>query len=186
MTKNSDGDDHRVREFMENISPYFIRIKKKDLKLPGVTEKRISVRMDAGQKEIYEFIESEYIKTFRSDSSSGLKALLNKARLIRLRQAAINPALLELAISDGFDPEYDGNDIELLPSEFQSDARIKKLISDYSSNFTPPKFIKTLEILKQNVLPDGGKAIIWTIFIQNAKSLQSYLKANGIASELLI
>lgn len=186
MTKNSEDGGYRIKEFMENIAPYFIRIKKKDLKLPEPIEKRISVWMDAWQKEIYEFIESEYIKSFRSDSSGGLKAVLNKARLIRLRQAAINPALLELAISDGYDPEYEGNDIESMPAEFQTDVRIKKLISEYSLNFTPPKFIKTLEILKQDVFPSGGKAIIWTIFIQNAKLLKEYLQSSGITSELLI
>lgn len=186
MTKSSDGQSSRVKDFMWNISPYFIRIKKKDLNLPRQIETKVSVVMDPRQKEIYEFIESEYVKSFRSSSSPRLKELLNKAKLIRLRQAAINPALLEFAIKDCFDVECDDESIPNLPLEFQSDARIKSLISGYSKNFTPPKFIETLKIIQEDVLPLDEKVIIWTIFIQNAKLLKDYLKGNGISSELLI
>lgn len=154
--------------------------------MPRQIETKVSVVMDPRQKEIYEFIESEYVKSFRSSSSPRLKELLNKAKLIRLRQAAINPALLEFAIKDCFDVECDDESIPNLPLEFQSDARIKSLISGYSKNFTPPKFIETLKIIQEDVLPLDEKVIIWTIFIQNAKLLKDYLKGNGISSELLI
>ena len=39
----------------------------------------------------------------------------------------------------------------------------------------------------QNIIyQENGKAIIWTIFIQNAKELQTYLHNNNIKSKLLI
>ena len=39
-------------------------------------------------------------------------------------------------------------------------------------------------LLNNSILPD--KAIIWTIFVQNANQLKKYLDKNGIKSELLI
>ena len=39
MTRNSDVESARVQEFIDNISPYFIRIKKDDLKLPPSRKK---------------------------------------------------------------------------------------------------------------------------------------------------
>ncbi len=56
MTKNSDPDSDRVQEFISNISPYFIRIKKADLKLPPVKENEVEIDIDAHQREIYDFI----------------------------------------------------------------------------------------------------------------------------------
>lgn len=176
MTKNSHETDQRVLDFIENISPYFIRIKKKDLKLPPVKEETIMVDMDSTQQEIYEFIEKKYEKSFRNNSSATLKDLLNKAKLIRLRQAAINPYLLSYTIEKTLDPEEIEN-FDNLPQEFQDDTKIKKMIHNYE-NLTPPKFIKTLQLLKDDILPKKEKVIIWTIFIQNAKQLQEYLGKN--------
>ncbi len=95
LTKNGDLEGSRVKSLISNISPYFIRIKKRDLHLPPVKEERVSVPMDERQREIYDFIENRYIKSFKNDSSANVKDVLNKAKLIRLRQAATNPALLQ-------------------------------------------------------------------------------------------
>src|SRR6185295_12990778 len=65
MTQNSHSDNKRVKEFVKNIAPYFIRIKKSDLKLPLVKEHIIEIKMDGHQREIYDFIETKYIKSFQ-------------------------------------------------------------------------------------------------------------------------
>jgi len=62
MTRNSDDASQRVKEFIKNISPYFIRIKKSDLKLPKIDEKIIMIGMDDEQKIIYDFIEEKYVR----------------------------------------------------------------------------------------------------------------------------
>ena len=56
MTKQNNPDSERVKEFTNNITPYFIRIKKTDLNLPPISEQIIYVEMDRHQKEIYDFI----------------------------------------------------------------------------------------------------------------------------------
>ena len=64
LTKNNvTTDDSRVEDFINNIKPYFIRIKKKDLKLPEVKEEIVIVNMDDNQRRIYDFIEEKYVET---------------------------------------------------------------------------------------------------------------------------
>lgn len=194
MTKNSlSYDDIRVQRFIENISPYFIRIKKKDLKdrLPlKVTETIIEVKMDEHQREIYDFIEEKYIKTFQKDSSGGVKDFLNKAKLIRLRQASTNPSLLIKPIQNSL--EYLGEDVDpnIKYTEANDlnidDVEMFKKILNYEQLSIPHKFVKIKEVLEKNIFINKGKAIIWTIFIQNAKQLQKYLSKQNIPSKLLI
>lgn len=188
LTKNGDMDGSRVSSLISNISPYFIRIKKRDLHLPPVYEERISVPMDSRQREIYDFIESRYMKSFTNDSSANVKDVLNKAKLIRLRQAATNPTLLQRPLRetlniDDFEERTDvGGE---MPEEFQDDSEILSKIRSYPRAEMPRKFVVAKEIVER-IIASGGKVIIWTIFIQNAKELKKYLADSGIRSELLI
>jgi SNF2 family DNA or RNA helicase len=189
MSKIGLHDTDRVQSFINNISPYFIRIKKKDLKLPPTEDHIVVCEMDQAQREIYDFIETKYIKNFEHDSYATVKNVLNKARLIRLRQASSNPALLEKPISETLtDDDYETpalNQVKL-PDEFQTDSEILTKIKNYSRDHVPQKFLATEKVLRDHILPQGEKAIIWTIFIQNAKQLQQYLDDRGIKSKLLI
>ncbi len=188
MTKNSDSDSDRVQELIRNISPYFIRIKKSDLKLPPINEQIIEVPMDSHQREIYDFIETKYIKSFKHDSSANVKDVLNKAKLIRLRQAATNPALLQRTLRETMDSEDYEERIEVggaMPEEFQEDSQILAGIRNYRKLETPKKFVVAKDLVKEKI-EKNEKVIIWTIFVQNAKELQLYFAENGIKSELLI
>lgn len=185
-------DNQRVASFVENIKPFFIRIKKKDLNLPPIREETVHVNMDPLQRKIYDFIEEKYIPHFEAKASATAKDALNKARLIRLRQAATNPKLLikpllgsmETDMSDeGGDPnaqfafEYD---------EGINDSEIFKDVISYSQSAIPAKFIAIRKLYEERIKPHYGKVIVWTIFIQNAEELQKYLSDSGIKSRLLI
>jgi SNF2 family DNA or RNA helicase len=188
MTKNSHPDSERVKSFIDNISPYFIRIKKRDLKLPPIKEMIVEVDMDRRQREIYDFIETKYVKFFQQNSSATVKDILNKARLVRLRQAASNPALLQKPIEDNLNGDELGPkpfSNNSLPQEYQDDSEILAKICNYSSAEIPCKFVKIKEILFE-IISKGQKAIVWSIFIQNAKELQVYLSSLSIKSEILI
>ncbi|WP_299115580.1 DEAD/DEAH box helicase [uncultured Winogradskyella sp.] len=192
MTANSSIDSNRVQELKENISPYFIRIKKDDLKLPPIEENYIQIDMEPYQREIYDFIESQYIEHFKVNSSATVKDVLNKAKLIRLRQAATNPSLLSKTLKDSLENneltgEYDPNAVFTADTdEFVNDSEFFNKIVNYSTFEVPKKFDAILNTLKTKIFPENGKVIIWTIFIQNALELQSYLKDNHIKSKLLI
>ncbi len=192
MTANSSLDSNRVQELKENISPYFIRIRKDDLKLPPIEETYVKIEMEPHQREIYDFIESQYIEHFKEDSSATVKDILNKAKLIRLRQAATNPSLLSKTLKDSLENdeltgEFDPNAIYTTDTdEFINDSEFFNKIINYSNIEVPIKFNKTLEIVQNDIFPENGKVIIWTIFIQNALELQEFLNANNIESKLLI
>lgn len=190
MTENCGPKSERVHNLKENLSPYFMRIKKDDLGLPEVKEELISLEMDEYQREIYDFIEAKYIPDFRENSSATIKDTLNKAKLIRLRQASTNPALLSKplknALENGeyyFDPNSEfttDSDVLVNDSEFY------KKICDYPLLETPKKFIAIKDLIAQKIIAQKEKAIVWTIFIHNAKELKKYLKSFNIESRLLI
>lgn len=193
MTKNMiSPDSERVKSFTSNISPYFIRIKKNDLGLPEPIDHLIEVEMDSHQREVYDFIEEKYIHSFKDNPGGGVKDILNKAKLIRLRQASTNPSLLMKPLQDSLEHaeevgEYDPNfRFAEIDNESIDDVGIFQKIIDYEKLYTPKKFIKVKELLLDKVFVEKGKAIIWTIFIQNAEQLQEYLNQNGISSKLLI
>ncbi len=192
MTNNNSPESQRVQELKDNISPYFIRIKKKDLKLPPIEEKYIPVEMDSHQREIYDFIESQYLPHFKENNSATVKDILNRAKLIRLRQASTNPSLLSRTLRDSLENnelngEFDPNAIFTTDTdEFVNDSEFFNKIINYPAVETPKKFRSILSLLIEEIFPENGKVIIWTIFIQNAKELQSFLNQNGIESKLLI
>ena len=192
MTNNNSPESQRVQELKDNISPYFIRIKKSDLKLPPIEEKHIPVDMDSHQREIYDFIESQYLPHFKENSSATVKDVLNRAKLIRLRQASTNPSLLSKTLKDSLENnelsgEFDPNAIFTTDTdEFINDSEFFNKIINYQTVETPKKFRSILSLLIEEIFPENGKVIIWTIFIQNAKELKTYLNQNGIESKLLI
>jgi len=190
LTKsNVSTDDSRVVAFINNIKPYFIRIKKSDLKLPEIIDNTINVEMDQRQRSIYDFIEEKYTISFKSNPSATAKDILNKARLIRLRQAATNPSLLLKTLKNSMESfEWEG-DLDILSSSNDinfDDSDVLSQIINYEKFSTPNKFIKIKEIYENYIKPHNGKVIIWTIFIKNADDLQEYLNQIGIKSRLLI
>jgi len=192
MTYNNSPESQRVQELKDNISPYFIRIKKNDLNLPPVEEKYISIEMDFHQREIYDFIESQYLPHFKENNSATVKDVFNRAKLIRLRQASTNPSLLSRTLRDSLENnelsgEFDPNAIFTTDTdEYINDSEFFNKIINYTTVETPKKFRSILSVLLEEIFPDNGKVIIWTIFIQNAKELKTYLFQNGIESKLLI
>jgi len=192
MTYNSLPDSERVNNLKENISPFFIRIKKDDLKLPRIEEKIIKIDMEPYQREIYDFIETSYINSFKENESATIKDVLNKAKLIRLRQASTNPALLSKTLKDSLanneiSGEYDPNSrFTTYNDEFVNDSEFFHKICNYSSSEIPKKYREIKKIIEDEILLKKGKVIIWTIFIQNAKELKDYLEKNNINSKLLI
>ena len=183
-------DNPRVAAFVENIKPFFIRIKKADLHLPPVTEDKVWVGMDPLQRKIYDFIEEKYIPSFSSKASATAKDTLNKARLIRLRQAAINPRMLIKPLLGSLESSDEGSDPNAIATlrydEGINDTEIFQDILNYSKSTTPAKYVAVKRLYDEKIKPAKGKVIVWTIFIQNAEELQEYLTQAGIRSRLLI
>lgn len=192
LSSIDNADDGRILKLKNNISPFFIRIKKTDLNLPPISEQVIPVLMDSIQRDIYDFIELNYIDYFQHDANATVKDILNKSKLIRLRQASTNPNLLLNTLtnslaSDQYGDDYDPNSKYTIDDEgFLSDSSILRKLKAYKTGFTPNKFVAIKELLQKKIDIENNKVIIWTIFIQNAKELQQYLFDCSIQSKLLI
>lgn len=172
-------DDPRVDSLLDTISPYFIRIKKGDLGIPpAINHPPVQVEMKPSQRKIYDFIEKQYISDIAKSKDSQVKSELIKARMIRLMQAATNPALLAQPLKDFAkieDVDFDG---------VQDDSEMLKEILKYSTNEIPAKYEKAKEIIEK-IISDGGKVIVWACYIKNIELLKEYLEANGISVRTL-
>jgi len=170
-----------------------MRIKKKDLGLPATHHSLVTVKMSKEQKLVYDFIFDKFKSYFKSDPRASILDSLNKARLIRLRQAASNPAMLLAPIKDSLEFNEFNGEYDIDPSTEYSDVNdsveyvpdILELIQKYASGLIPNKYIKVREIIEQKIAL-GEKTLVWTIFIDNAERLKAYLESNGIKVRLLI
>lgn len=171
----------RVENFAKRIAPFFIRIKKGDLQLPKVVNHEpIKIKMSPAQRRIYDFIESKYVKSFQNSSAENFKYKLSQARIIRLRQAATNPALLARPLDDYYLGLGYSSGLGI------SDEDILKCIREYERNEIPPKLTALLELVQKILSKSGEKVIVWSQFIYNSKQIRKLLANLGIPSELLI
>ena len=179
MTKTVN--DSRVPKLMDNISPYFIRIRKSDLELPPATEHDpIIVPMKDSQRRIYDFIEERFVEEANKETKeSALHNILVRAKMIRLQQVATNPALLNEPLSS-FSEEA-GEDLASVEAD---DASIMKDIMRFYDEHVPAKYEECLRLV-QKIIASGEKVIIWVIFIKNIERLEEYLKQNGINCKVL-
>ena len=142
---NKNYRQGEIDELVENISPFFTRIRKKDLGLKKPTEHPpIIVEMDQSQRAIYEFIEKSHL----GGSRSFLGDTLNKAKLIRLRQAATDPTLLLQCLKDTLDQGYmeETGVSSFEDNLYPEDAWANREISKFEIQ-VPQKYIATGELI---------------------------------------
>lgn len=168
------SDDPRVNDLINQISPFFIRIRKSDLGIPPAIFEEIVVPMSDSQRVIYDAIESQAMESLsETDETSPYLARLKRAKLIRLMQAATNPELLRQPLANMFDEE--GFALEESEEDISFIEGVRRFVSDE----IPNKFIKAADIT-ENIINNGGKVVIWASFIRNIEKLKSYLNSRGI------
>ena len=177
MSKANDAP--RVSELVNQIAPFFIRVKKSDLKIPPATYEEVRVEMSDSQRAIYDAIETRTMQSLSGiNSASPFLIRLKKAKLIRLMQAATNPELLHLPLVNMYDE--DGYSVD----ESEDDADFIKDVSRFVRDEIPAKFIKAADIAEE-IINNGGKVVIWASFIRNIEKLKCYLHSRGIYSKEL-
>jgi len=178
MSRNDN--DFRVDDLMQRISPFFVRVKKSDLKLPNpIFNEPNIIKMSKNQRIIYDAIEKMVIRTFENSAAT---EIFRKSAFIRLRQAASNPKLLQKPLEDCLDEE--GNKIEIgeLNDEIKVDENILHLIGTY--NEIPCKFEAAYNLSKK-IINDGGKLIIWCEFVGTCIDLSDFLTSSKITNAIL-
>lgn len=178
-------DKLRVDRLIDNISPYFVRIKKSDLGIEEATvHAPVQVPMGDIQQRIYDFIEKKYVDAILNegsvDISNRFKAVLAQARMVRLIQAASNPAMLRTPLQEFVEEENCPQEV------FQAidDSDVMKSILEYEKLEIPAKYIAA-EKLVRKIIEDGGKVVIWAIFVHTIHGLRDYLELQGIKSQVL-
>ena len=179
------GDTARVSRLIDNISPYFIRIRKSDLNIPPATiHPPVYVSMGPLQQRIYDFIEKRYMDELMeegsADTSSRFKAALAQAKTIRLMQAATDPAMLKKPLREFFEDE------EFPAEAFQAidDSDVLKTILEYETSEIPSKYVAVKQLVEK-IISENGKVVIWATFIHTILGLKNYLENNGIPCQEL-
>lgn len=176
---SSGGNKDGVNRMIHNIDPFFIRIRKSDLGLkPAIENPPIFVPMSSEQEKVYRFIEAKFVSDV-SDKIRDVHSELVKARMIRLMQAATNPDLLRVPLSEFSDDETDFSSVSK-----EDEILMNEVVNQYDE-LIPPKFIKCYELVDEIVNQRKEKVIIWANFIGNIHLLQKYLSHKDIHSELL-
>ena len=167
-------NDSRIPDLIDRLTPYFVRIKKSDLKLPPKIEHPlIRTQMDPQQKFIYETIEKKIMSDFLANTDYGVIQKFQKAKLIRLIQAASNPRLLLRPIEDNIS-EVDYNFLD------NNNQKLVNIIKEYDLNKkVPMSYQITLEII-QSILSKNEKVVIWAIYIDSIHFLAEFLDSFGI------
>lgn len=174
LTRNYDS--RAINEMIESIKPYFVRINKSDLNLPAITkDENIPVNMSKLESQIYLKINSAFEdRNFDSD-------IAKTTIWHRIRQAASNLKLLNknILLEDIFENKIDNNlNIEkILGPKLYSD------LLEIESDYIPSKHIQVCDIIKKL---KGQKVVIWGYYIDSIKSLDKYLKSQGLKGEVII
>lgn len=179
------GDTARINRLIDNISPFFIRIRKSDLNIPPATvHPPVFVPMGPLQQRIYDFIEKKYMDEFIYDdamnTTSRFKATLAQARTIRLMQAASDPAMLRTPLRDFFLDE----EVPVEAYQAIDDSDVLKSVLDYETNEVPTKYVAVRRLVEE-ILSDGGKVVIWATFLHTIHNLKRYLENSGIRCQEL-
>jgi SNF2 family DNA or RNA helicase len=176
----SDGGMSRaVPILLQNIQPFYTRIKKADLGLPPFVEVRVEVKMHEAHERIYRAFEQKIVPQLRAALGSQQGQVRIAARLIRLRQASVNPSLLlapleldELfAIPPGSDITPSELDVENLVRAFEPTSDLQR--------------IEECRKLVQRIIAEEGKVLIWSYFLGNLQLLRNELSGMAGFVEVL-
>jgi SNF2 family DNA or RNA helicase len=165
----TDGSLPRaVPELKANIQPFYTRIRKADLGLPLAREERVPISMDAAQEQIYRGLESRIVPHLRQQLDDPQAAVRVRARLIRLRQAVVNPELLLRPLEDEsgiFDTAGTG-DLNI------SELQIADLIRSYNTSTELIRLAVCTDLVK-TILADQQKVLVWSYFLGNLERLRT-------------
>jgi len=158
-----DQTEHAsIREAMR---PFFVRVPKSELGLPPFRVQRVGCNLKPYQESIYRALSVRFLREINAppDDRRVLREW-RKARMVRLIQAASNPALLAQ-----YSEEFD------VPPLSGEGASVIQLIDEYPKYEMPAKIELAIELVRE-LLKQGEKVIVWTCFVHNIRMLEHLLR----------
>jgi SNF2 family DNA or RNA helicase len=157
-------DARSLQPLREEILPLYWRIRKSDLQLPRPRFQRIRLRLRPYQKAIYTVLAAKVLsEVVKAPTERTRLRLWRKARMVRLLQAASNPALLT----------RDSTEFQVPPLS-AAGLSVDQLIQDYHKYETPVKVDYAVRLARQ-LVKKQKKVLIWTVFVHNIRTLERAL-----------
>lgn len=149
------------------LQPFYTRIRKSDLGLASATALDEVVPLSSLHQAIYTGVERAIMPQLRESGGSASSSLV-RARMMRLRQAAVNPALL-------LRPLEEEGLFELGGGAFSSS---ELEIADLVARFDPRRDLVRLDRvadLVTDIIAHQRKIVIWSYFLGNLRLLKEAL-----------
>jgi hypothetical protein len=166
-----ENSNNPVTKLKNELKPFFIRTTKKELELPNIKSNIIPIKKENipfEQRKIIELLELKTLVEARkfnmSDADMNVLRRWRAARIIRLLQAASNPALL-LSKLEFYNRNEDIDTSDLI-----------KYTTVFSSRKKIPAKVEVVVKITKTIIESGNKVIIWTWFIDNIMLLETLLR----------
>jgi len=167
-----------IPELKVRIQPFFTRIRKADLNLPPSSERRIEVDLENAQQQIYSSLERRIVPQLEVELQEQPGAVRVRARLMRLRQACVNPELLLKPLeAEGI---FEAEDGDFTLSELD--------VADAIRSFRATTDLARLRVCKDlagQIVHTEGKVLIWSYFLGNLELLRRELTGAAEFVEVL-
>ena len=173
---NNSPYSSEVQYLINNIKPFFIRIKKSDLNLPKIT------RDLSDNYYTNDFERKIYLKLLEATQNESTD-VVKKGLHLRLVQAIYNPALL---VSKNLDSHgfFEYSESQYNVREILGDSLFSE-IESLGPEYNPSRHYAVLDLVKQ-LIEGGNKVVIWGYFVDSIKRLDRLLKSNGFNGEIVI
>jgi len=157
-------DSEALRQIREQLLPFYWRIRKKDLRLSIPKFQRIKLNLRPYQKAIYTVLAAKVLADIvKAPAERAKLRMWRTARMVRLLQAASNPALLTQ-----YSTEFQ------VPPLSAAGLSVDELIREYPKFETPVKIEFSIKLAKE-LIRKKHKVLIWTAFIHNIRTLEHAL-----------
>ncbi len=156
-------------EAKSRVRPLFTRVRKSDLGLPEQRYNKIRVSMGDVQKRIYDALAARTLADLSLLPNERLVIReWRKAKMVRLLQAASNPALLaQLSIEFA------------IPPEDSLGRPLLELVANYLRFEMPRKVLAADQLIRKILEDPDEKVVVWTHFVQNIELLLELLEEFG-------
>jgi hypothetical protein len=166
-----------INQLIENIKPFFVRIKKSDLNLPPFTDHPIiQNQLSELETEVYNRLEAA-ISNNESDA--------NKQSLhFRMIQACNNLNLLNKSLLSFEEENFELKDSKLMLEDVLGNS-LSDRIKNIDTTYIPSKHV-LVKNLVLDIVNNNGKVVLWGVFINSIKRLHKYLEAHGLKGGYVI